>query len=349
MIRDHASMARTPEARLVAAAMDGDEVAFAALTERYRRQLQVHCYRMVGSIEEAEDLVQETFLRAWRMRSSFRRDSLYRTWLYQIATNVCLDALRARKRRVLPTDLGPAGDPADPLPNAMDAPWLQPYPDRLLEPASAAANEPDAMAVERETIELAFLVSIQALPPRQRAVLIMRDVLDWSAAETATLFDISVQAVNSSLQRAHETMRRKLPRQRQSWAPLSRPSADELALLARYMEAHERADSSILAGLLRDDVRLSMPPMPIWLDGRVDVLAFHLDNVFAPSVGHIRGLATAANRQPAAALYLRAPGDDVYRPLAIDVLRFEGDSISEITSFVSPELFAAFGLPESLA
>jgi RNA polymerase sigma-70 factor (ECF subfamily) len=204
------------------------------------------------------------------------------------------------------------------------------------------------MAVERETIELAFLVSIQALPPRQRAVLIVRDVLDWSAAETANLLDTTVQAVNSSLQRAHQTMRGKLPQTRQSWAPLKSPSADELALLGRYMEAHERADSSILAGLLREDVRLLMPPMPVWYDGRGAVVAFHHDSVFAPTVGPIRGLATAANRMPAAALYVRAPGDDRYRPLAIDVLRVEGGAISEITSFVSPELFAAFGLPETL-
>jgi RNA polymerase sigma-70 factor (ECF subfamily) len=341
------SQGRADEADLVAAAVAGDEAAFAALTEPYRRQLQVHCYRMLGSLEDAEDFVQETFVRAWRNRATFHGDSLYRTWLYQIATNACLDALRRRRRRVLPYDLVPAGDPGVALPDAIDAPWLQPYPDWLLEPSAPVSGEPEARTVEKETIELAFLVAIQSLAPRQRAVLIVRDVLDWSAEDAASLLETTVPAINSALQRAHATMREKLPAERRDWKPTSVPSDEERVLLDRYMAAHERSDIHGLAVLLRDDVRLSMPPMPVWYEGRSAVVAFH-EGVFGPDVGHIRGLATAANRQPVAALYVRTPGDTEYRPLALDLLTVQGGAITDITSFVMPELFAAFGLPATL-
>jgi RNA polymerase sigma-70 factor (ECF subfamily) len=335
------------EASFVAAATTGDEAAFAALTEPYRRRLQVHCYRMLGSLEDAEDLVQETFVRAWRNRAKFHGDSLYRTWLYQIATNVCLDALRRRKRRVLPHDLVPAGDPRAGLPDAIDAPWLQPYPDRLLEPSAPVSGEPEATTVEKETIELAFLIAIQSLPPRQRAVLILRDVLDRSAEESASLLETTVAGVNSALQRAHATMRGKLPRRRREWKPSTAPSKEEQAVLRRYMAAHERSDIHGLAVLLRDDVRLSMPPMPVWYEGHTAVVTFH-EGVFDPENGQIRGIATAANRQPVAALYVRPPGEIEYRPLALDMLTVEDGAISEITSFVIPELFATFGLPQTL-
>ena len=181
-----------------------EESAFAALFERHRRELQVHCYRMLGSFEDAEDLVQETFLRAWRGRASFsfQGTASFRAWLYRIATNACLDALRKRPRRVLPQQLVPAGDPAAPPPPPADLPWLQPYPDRLLEPIASAEDEPGAVVVVRETIELAFMAAIQHLSPRQRAVLILRDVLGWSAKETASLLEASVASVNSALQRA---------------------------------------------------------------------------------------------------------------------------------------------------
>jgi RNA polymerase sigma-70 factor, ECF subfamily len=335
------------EATLVAAATAGDEAAFAALTEPYRRQLQVHCYRMLGSLEDAEDIVQETFVRAWRNRAKFHGDSLYRTWLYQIATNASLDALRRRKRRVLPYDLVPAGNPRGALPDAVDAPWLQPYPDRLLELSTPASGEPEATTVERETIELAFLVAIQSLPPRQRAILILRDVLDWSAEDTASLLETTTAGINSALQRAHATMRKKLPVRRQEWKPATAPSEEERAVLRRYMAAHERSDIHGLAVLLRDDVRLSMPPHPVWYEGHGSVVAFH-EGVFGPDVGDILGIATAANRQPVAALYVRVLGRIDYRPLALDLLTVEDGLITEITSFVSPELFAAFGLPATL-
>jgi RNA polymerase sigma-70 factor (ECF subfamily) len=322
-----------------------DEPAFAQLVERYRPELQVHCYRMLGSFEDSEDLVQETFLRAWRGRASFspRTASSIRAWLYRIATNACLDVLRSRPRRILPPQVAPAADPAVPPSAPADLPWLQPYPDRLLEPIAPAHDEPGAVVVARETIELAFLAAIQHLPPRQRAVLILRDVLGWSAKETASLLDASVASANSALQRARATLRDRLPERRTEWGPSSGPSDQERELLRRYLEAHERADLEALAELLREDTRLTMPPHPTWYAGREAIL-IAMRQGFDPEFGRLRSVAAAANRQPAAAHYLRAPGESDYRPLALDVLRIEGGRVAEITSFVFPRLFPAFGL-----
>jgi RNA polymerase sigma-70 factor (ECF subfamily) len=210
------------------------------------------------------------------------------------------------------------------------------------------SGEPEATSVEKETIELAFLVAIQSLPPRQRAVLILRDVLDWSAEESASLLETTTAGVNSALQRAHATMREKLQARRREWKPATSPSREEEAVLRRYMDAHERSDIHGLAVLLRDDVRLSMPPHPVWYEGHAAVVAFH-EGVFDPENGHIRGIATAANRQPVAALYVRPPGEIEYRPLALDLLTLEGVAITEITSFVIPELFEKFGLPQAFS
>ena len=193
-----------------------DEAAFAEAAERHRRELQVHCYRMVGSLEESEDLVQETFLRAWRGRRGFRGRSSLRTWLYRIATNACLDALERRPRRILAADVAPADPAATDMPEA-DLPWLQPYPDALLDEIPDEAAGPAALAESRETIELAFLAAIQHLPPRQRAALVLRDVLGWSARETAALMETSVAAANSALQRAREALKAHLPAARSEW------------------------------------------------------------------------------------------------------------------------------------
>jgi RNA polymerase sigma-70 factor, ECF subfamily len=326
-----------------------EESAFAGRLERHRRGLQVHCYRMLGSLEDSEDLVQETFLRAWRGRASFGSGgrSSFRAWLYRIATNACLDVLRRRPPRVLPHQVAAAGDPAAPPPPPADLPWLQPYPDRLLEPVAPAENEPGAVVVARETIELAFIAAIQHLPPRQRAALILRDVLGWSANETASLLEASVASVNSALQRARATLRERLPAQRADWARSSEQTEEERELLRRYVDAHERADADALAELLLEDARLTMPPHPTWYAGREAILIAARQG-FDPGFGHIRTLVTGANGQPAAAHYLRAPGEAEYRPLAIDVLRVEGGSVAEISSFVFPGLFAAFGLPPKL-
>jgi RNA polymerase sigma-70 factor (ECF subfamily) len=325
------------------------ESTFAALFERHRAELQVHCYRMLGSFEDAEDLVQETFLRAWRGRASFDADPRFsfRAWLYRIATNACLDVLRSRPRRVLPPEVAPAADPTvRPSPPA-DLPWLQPYPDRLLEPTAPAEDEPGTVVVAKETIELAFIAAIQHLPPRQRAVLILRDVLGWPAKDTASLLEGSVPAVNSALQRARATIRDRLGERRMEWSRSAEASGEDRELLRRYVDAHERGDAAALAELLREDARLTMPPHAAWYEGREAILIAS-EKGFDPEFGDLRTLAAAANRQPAAAHYLRQPGDPVYRPLALDVLQVERGLVAEITSFVFPGLFPAFGLPPAL-
>jgi RNA polymerase sigma-70 factor, ECF subfamily len=313
---------------VVAAARAGDESAFAALVERHRGELRVHCYRMLGSYDEAEDLVQETFLRAWKGLDGFAGRATFRAWLYRIATNACLDALDGRARRVLPHHLEHPDESAD-------IAWLQPYP-----------GEPDSEVIDRETIELAFLAAIQHLPPRQRAVLIVRDVLGWPARQTAELLDGSVASVNSALQRARATLRKHLPERRMEWTPDS--SADERQVLRRYMDAVERADLDAVAALLAEEVRTTMPPYVVWFQGRDAVmaaLAASWDPGAPEYVGRFRMVPTVANGRPAAAAYVRGPGESAYRAFAIGVLRVEGGRIAEITAFHDPGLFPAFGLP----
>jgi RNA polymerase sigma-70 factor (TIGR02960 family) len=317
---------------VVEAALAGDERAFAELVERHRRELHVHCYRMLGSFEEAEDLVQETFLRAWRGRGRFEGRAGFRAWLYRIATNACLDALRSSRRRV----------PS--LHSFAEVPWLQPYPDRLLDELAPSDTEPDAVVVARETIELTYLAVIQLLPPRQRAVLILRDVLDWSAAETASALDTSVAAANSALQRARTTLRARLPARPSEWSG-SAPSEQERLLLEGFIDAHERADAAAAAALAREDIRVTMPPHPWCFDGLATIKALLEQGLTEP--GEWRLLPTRANRQPAAASYLRAPGDTELRAFKLDVLRLEGGRIAEITTF-DTALFPAFGLPPTL-
>jgi RNA polymerase sigma-70 factor (ECF subfamily) len=319
---------------VVAAARAGDEAAFAKLVERHRRELHVHCYRMLASFEEAEDAVQETFLRAWRKRQTYESGTSFRAWLFRIATNASIDALRRRSRRV--PSLG----------SVADVPWLQPYPDRLLEEIAPSDEEPDAVIVARETIELAFIAVIQLLPPRQRAVLILRDVLGWSAAETAALLETSVAAVNSGLQRAHATLyeQRAAREVKRSAADLT---DEERALLRGFIEAHESADAAAAARLIRDDIRVTMPPFPWLYDGREAVMALMHGGVGPNGPGDWRLVPTSANRQPAAASYLRAWGDTEYRAFKIDVLRIDDGAIAEITTFGS-SLFPEFGLPQTL-
>jgi RNA polymerase sigma-70 factor (ECF subfamily) len=324
--------------------METSQDGFVAAIEQYRRELQLHCYRMLGSIQDAEDMVQETALRAWRKRGDFEGRSTFRAWLYRIATNACLDALRRRPPRVLPFDVAPAADPAQPLPAAADGPWLEPYPDRLPDGIASGDEEPEALVVGKETIELAFLAAIQHLPPRRRAVLILRDVVGWSAKDTAATLGISVNSVNSSLQRARSTLSARMPRRRIEWTQ-DAPSGDDRAVLRRYMAAHERGDADGLARLLRDDVRASAPPLTLWYQGRDALVASTRRRAAA---GPFRLLATTANRQPAAASYVRADGESAYRPMGIDVLRIEDGLVAEITAFLRPELFAAFGLPPAL-
>jgi RNA polymerase sigma-70 factor, ECF subfamily len=333
-----ATQSRVEESAVVAAAQAGDESAFAELVEAYRRELQAHCYRMLGSFEDSEDLVQETFLRAWRKRRSFQGRSTFRAWLYRIATNACLDAL-ARRPRVH------THDGAQPL---AEVPWLQPYPDELLEGVAASEAEPEAEVVAKETIELAFIAAIQLLPPKQRAVLIARDVLGWSAAESAALLGTSVAAANSALQRARATMKRHLPRRRLDWAPESEPSDEELALLQRYMDATNRGDPIAMVELLREDAFCSMPPQPeSYLGAKAIVAAWVKGGFGSASFGRLRCVPVRANGQPAVAVYLKRPGQAEYRPLALDVLRVENGLVAEVVVF-GPETFPAFGLPATI-
>jgi RNA polymerase sigma-70 factor, ECF subfamily len=342
---------RAEERAVVAAARAGDEPAFAALVERYRRELQVHCYRMLGSFEDAEDMMQETFLRGWKHRESFQGRSSFRAWLYRIATNTCLDELERRpRRRPDPTPQAPAAEAGGSPRSPADLPWLQPYPDRLLEGIAAGDAGPETAVVAKETIGLAFLAAIQLLPPRQRAALILRDVLDWSARETASLLEVTVAAANSALQRARATLKEQLPERGPEWAPPSDPSEQERALLQRYLDAHERADMTAMVALLREDAVMTMPPAPTYVAGREAIEAFiapYIDPSSPDYVGHMRGVPTRANMQPALAIYLRAPGGTEYRAMALDVLSVEAGEVTAITVF-APELFAAFGLPATL-
>ncbi|GAA1041450.1 RNA polymerase subunit sigma-70 [Virgisporangium ochraceum] len=294
-------------------------VDFTDLTRRHHRELHVHCYRMLGSYEAAEDHVQEVFLRAWRARDSFESRSSTRTWLYRIATNACLDTLRR------------------------STPRPQPYPDHLLDEHPG----PEAVAVGRETISLAFLAAIQQLPPRQRAVLVLRDVLDWSAREVADLLDATVTAANSALQRARGTLRARWPAGRGDWAPAEAPDATQRNLLERYIAAHERADPAALVALLREDVRLTIEPEVGEWTGRAAVAGALHEGMTTP--GAWRMLPTSANRQPAVAGYVRAAGDTVFRPFVLSVLSpgRDGD-LAAMDVFHVPALFPAFGLPPGL-
>jgi RNA polymerase sigma-70 factor (ECF subfamily) len=338
--------AQGEESRQVERVKAGDEPTFTALMERHRRELHVHCYRMLGSFEAAEDLVQETFLRAWRARAGFEGRATVRAWLYRIATNACLDSLKSDLRRALPHQVAPANVPGEALPPLPEVLWLEPYPDRLLDELPSRQPEPDAVVITRETIELAFLAAIQLLPPRQRAVLILREVLHWSATETASLLDISVPAVNSALQRARATLQRHRAAGTLDLVAASDASDAERALVERFVSAHERGDAAAVVELLSEDARATMPPYPFWFDGR-DAVASSLELSLGPkAAGELRGMSTRANRQPAAAFYLRRWGDSRYRAFAIDVLRVENGRIAEITGFHGGDrLFAAFGLP----
>ncbi|WP_435151002.1 RNA polymerase subunit sigma-70 [Micromonospora aurantiaca (nom. illeg.)] len=308
-----------------------DEPAFTGLAQRHRRELHVHCYRMLGSFEDAEDTVQETFLRAWRRRETFAGRSTFRAWLYRIATNACLDLLA--KCRPEPATGG-------------EVRWLQPYPDRLLDELPAAgADEPETVAVARETIELAYLVAVQHLAPRPRAVLILRDVLGWPAKDVAELLGDSVNSVNSALQRARAGMREHLPAQRQDWTG-DETDTRTRELVRRFTDAAVAKDVGALATMLRDDVRCSMPPTPGLQIGRDAVVSDWIADGFE-SLGSMRAVPTAVNRQPAVAFYLWQDSEGAYLPLTVDALRVTGGAITEIVTFHA-DRFPRLGLPERL-
>jgi RNA polymerase sigma-70 factor, ECF subfamily len=308
------------EATLVAAARDGDEHAFAQLTGPYRRELQVHCYRMVGSLHDAEDLVQETMLRAWRRLDGFEGRTSLRRWLYRIATNACLNALE-REPRVL---LLPTG--ADDPPPLATVHWLEPYPDSLL------PDDPQAQLDLRESVALAFLAAIQHLPPRQRAMLLLFDVLGWSAAEIAELLETSVAAVNSGLQRARATLEAR---------PVARPAEEEeRVVLERFVRAWEHVDVDGLVELLREDAVMAMPPEPAWFPGAAAIGEFFATVPAEGDLTRIKLVPTRANLRPALAAYLDG------EPYGLMVFEIHDGRIAEIVGFAdAAKSFDRFGLP----
>ena len=284
---------------------------------------------MLASFDEAEDAVQETFLKAWRGRSGFD-GAQFRAWLYRIATNVCLDMLRHSSRRTSANSFA-------------EVPWLQPYPDLLLEAAAPSDEQPEAVAISRETISLALLAALQVLPPRQRAALVARDVLGWPASETASALGTSVAAANSALQRARATMQSHLPDTRAEWSARE-PSAEERKLVEQFIAAHERLDTEAVIAIAARDIRVTMPPLPYCFQGTEAIRPLMAD---AAAMGEWRLVPAGANQMPAAASYLRRPGDSVFRAFKLDVMRVEGAVIAEITTFPADH-FAAFGLQPTL-
>jgi RNA polymerase sigma-70 factor (ECF subfamily) len=334
------------EPDFLAAAKRGDEDAFGRLVAPYRRELHAHAYRMLGSAADAEDALQDALLGAWRGLARFEGRSSLRSWLYTITTNASLKAIRRRPKRVLPIDYGPAADPherqAEPL---VESVWIEPAPDELLFVEEHAAG-PEARYEQRESVELAFIAALQHLPARQRAVLILRDVLGFSAREAAEVLETTPVSIDSALQRAHKTVEQKLPEQSQQTALRSLGDDELRAIVDGYMEAWESADVSAIAAMLADDATMAMPPVREWYSGREAVAAF-LGRLPLGEYGR-RLVPVRANGQPAVAHYVWDAGEEAFLPHAIHVLGLRGDKIGEIMVFLTPEPFDRFGLPQKL-
>jgi RNA polymerase sigma-70 factor (ECF subfamily) len=330
-----------------------DAAAFGQLVEPYRRELQAHCYRMLGSLHEAEDQVQETLLRAWRRRESYAGRAPLRAWLYKIATNACLDALdRRRARRWMPQERGAAADPSAPPPPPAETPWLGPFPDDEL---PDAGPNPEARYSQRESVTLALLAALQGLPPRQRAALILSDVLDWPAREVATLLEVTPGAASSALHRARTTLARTYHRRQAPGLAASQADSATRQLLERYVQAWEAADVAGLVALLREDAVLAMPPAAAWYAGREAVGEFVARTVLAeggmfggPAPGRWRMLPCAANGEAGFGLYQRSAEGGNYQSLGLSVVSLESDgsAVTGITIFLDPALPPRFGLPE---
>jgi RNA polymerase sigma-70 factor (ECF subfamily) len=317
------------------------ELDFEEATAGFRRELLAHCYRMTGSPSEAEDLVQETYLRAWRSYGGFEGRASLRTWLHRIATNVCLTALEGQQRRPLPTGLGaPSTTAADPLDERSEVPWLGPLPDAMLGPADPA----DAV-VEQDSVRLAFVAALQHLPARQRAVLVLRDVLRWSAAEVAEALETTVPAVNSALQRAHASLAQAAPDREHSSA--SDLDATQRAMLETYVDAFWRKDVAGIARLLTEDAVWEMPPFAGWYQGPENIAAL-VDTHCPGGPGDMPMLPTTCNGQPAFGLYLREEGTDRFLPFQLQVLELDGERVAHVVVFFDPDAFARTGLPAEL-
>jgi RNA polymerase sigma-70 factor (ECF subfamily) len=345
------------ERELVEAAKAGDDGAYRSLVEPLRGELHAHCYRMLGSVHDAEDALQDALLRAWRGLRGFKGRSSPRAWLYRIATNACLDAIARRPKRTLPPGRGPASDPG----RELDAPlaetvWLEPYPDELIGVEDGLAS-PEARYERRESVELAFIAALQHLPPRQRAALILRDVLGFSARETAEALDTTVASANSALQRARAAAEERLPDESQQ-ATLRTLGEERLhEIVGRYMAAWEEGDVDAIVAMLTDDVVVAMPPMPTWYRGREAATAFLRDVAFAyrwtgsrfeAGRRRVRLVAGRASGQVALGAYGWDEVRGAYLPYALQVLTFRGGEIADVTGFVTPAALPAVGLPEAL-
>jgi RNA polymerase sigma-70 factor, ECF subfamily len=330
-----------PEEELLEAASRGDGHAFRRLVEAYRAELHAHCYRMLGSFHDAEDAFQETLLRAWRALPRFQGPRLLRPWLYRIATNACLDALARRPTRRLPIDHGPPAAPDDaPGEPLAESVWVEPYPDEEIGLIDGYAA-PEARYEQREAVELAFIAALQHLSATQRAALIIRDVLGFSARETAESLATTVASVNSALQRARKTVDERMPEQSQQATLRSLGDERVREIVERYIDAWERGDVHAIAAMLAEDATFAMPPYPMWWRGR-DVIA-----TFGAEPVH-RYLPTYANGQPANAAYRWDPTKAIYVAEALEVLTLEGPQVKEMTAFMIPEVFRRFGLPDQL-
>ncbi len=320
-----------------------------SLLEPYRRELHLHCYRLMGSLQDAEDMVQETMLRAWRRFDTFKGSASLRTWLYTIATNACLDALKKRPPRTMPVAAYPAADPLHPLAPAIAEPiWLEPVPDSWL----VEADNPETRYTRRESVSLAFLTALQLLPPRQRAVLILADVLDWRASEIAELLEITVSAVNSALHRARVTLAKHYHMDERDLANMGRAADVQMSeLLSRYVHAWETDDIAGIVALLKEDAVLSMPPIPSWYQGREAILAILTIGPFGTEVRQRWKLRpTCANGQPAFVFYQADQSQGIYRAFGIQVVTIDQQSgqIAEMTIFKNPSLVPYFDSPSQL-
>lgn len=313
---------------------------FPRLADPFRRELLAHCYRMLGSPHDAEDLVQETYLRAWRSYEAFEGRSSMRTWLHRIATNTCLDALKSRARRPLPTGLGaPGSDPADDLVERAEVPWLEPIPDAMV---GADGADPAAIVTSRESIRLAFVAALQHLPPRQRAVLLLRDVLRWRAVEVAELMGTTTAAVNSAHQRARAQLKQVDP----SEDSVTEPDGPQRELLDRYVSAFERKDMTALVELFTEEAVWEMPPFTGWYQGPKDI-GLLIEHRCPAGPGDMRMVPARLNGQPAFGMYMRTE-DGSHAPWNLQVLSLSGDRVAHVTAFFDHGLFSRFGLPERL-
>jgi RNA polymerase sigma-70 factor (ECF subfamily) len=334
------------ERELLEAARRGDGNAFARLVEPHRGVLHAHCYRMLGSVHDAEDALQETLLRAWRALGSFEGRSSLRSWLYTIATNACLRAIERRPKRVLPMDYAPAADPHDGLGEPLvESVWVEPYPDERLGLEDGLAG-PGARYEQRESVELAFTAALQHLPARQRAVLILRDVLGFTAREVAAALETTPTGVDSALQRAHKAVDERLPERSQQAMLRSLDDQGLREIVDRYVDAWERADVDAVVAMLASDAAFTMPPLPTWYRGREAVAAFLKADVLRDK--RWRVVPARANGQLAFGNYRWDEQRETFEPRSISVLTLDREGIAEITTFMDPELIPSFGLPSAI-